>query len=253
MLIEVAGPAMGVAALAFCVVAVVAIRQALRGRSDRLPQAVPVPVTGFGRLSAVIALALLGVGGTAAVMVLMARHGQGVAGLPPAATHTVAPARHTAMPDASPLLLTAAVFLLLAAAAVLLARVRHLPRSTAVPSPPPGRSHAQYGTARVQRPGTDTTRARIIGSYAALEAELARCRPRRGLSETPEELLQRVGADGANTTAARTLTELFAAARFSTRPVTAEDRERADRALAEARRQLFVRPSRWAGTMKESP
>jgi hypothetical protein len=87
----------------------------------------------------------------------------------------------------------------------------------------------------------DDARAAIIACYVAMEQSLATAGAARGLAETPDELLARAAGSGLlpRTPAAR-LTALFYEARFSTHPLPASARDRAERALAEIAAELPV-------------
>lgn len=85
----------------------------------------------------------------------------------------------------------------------------------------------------------DDPRSAVIADYLAMERELARARMPREPFETPAELLERAGRGGLETTEARLLAGLFTRARYSSRDVSADQREQAHRSLAAVR-------SRWA-------
>jgi hypothetical protein len=80
----------------------------------------------------------------------------------------------------------------------------------------------------------DDARAAIIACYVAMETSLAEAGTKRGLAETPDELLERAMAAGqVQARPARTLTGLFYEARFSTHPMPPAKRQQAERALAD--------------------
>ncbi|MER7967533.1 DUF4129 domain-containing protein [Streptomyces sp. NPDC096080] len=71
----------------------------------------------------------------------------------------------------------------------------------------------------------------------ALEQDLVRVRIPREPFETPTELLDRAARGGLPISQARRPAQLFAEARYSSRPVTDGQREQAERSLAAVRRQ----------------
>jgi hypothetical protein len=78
----------------------------------------------------------------------------------------------------------------------------------------------------------DDPRAAVVGCYAAMEERLAESGSPRGLTETPDELLQRTINDGRLTPIpGRRLTDLFLAARYSSTTVTSADVAAAREAL----------------------
>ncbi|HEY1915187.1 MAG TPA: DUF4129 domain-containing protein [Streptosporangiaceae bacterium] len=80
----------------------------------------------------------------------------------------------------------------------------------------------------------DGARAAIIACYLAMEQSLAQAGTARTMAETPDELLARaVRAGLARSAAAGTLTTLFYEARFSTHPMGQDQKDVAERALAE--------------------
>lgn len=88
----------------------------------------------------------------------------------------------------------------------------------------------------------DDTRAAIIACYVAMEGSLAERGTARAVADTPDELLSRATQTGlVRGPAARTLTGLFYAARFSSRPLVPEQRETARRALDELAAELAER------------
>jgi hypothetical protein len=132
--------------------------------------------------------------------------------------------------------------LLLAAVVILVRRARRAAapegraqdgRAAGAPGAAPGRAHGEPAPGVLD---ALDARASVIARYAALEGELGRRIRPRAAAETPEELLDRADAAGLGTPAARRLAAHYAAARFSTRPVTVADRRRAGAALAAARR-----------------
>lgn len=77
----------------------------------------------------------------------------------------------------------------------------------------------------------DEPRAAVIAAYAAMEQRLSSMPFGRRPSDTPGELLRRLAQAGIAPASARSLTELFREARFSTHPVTSLHRESAEQAL----------------------
>ncbi|MGH8970917.1 MAG: DUF4129 domain-containing protein [Actinomycetes bacterium] len=87
----------------------------------------------------------------------------------------------------------------------------------------------------------DDVRAAIIAAWTTMTATLARRGATARSSDTPTELLDRAVASGlVPPAAARELTELFREARFSTHPLPAAARDRAEAALARVRAELGV-------------
>jgi uncharacterized protein DUF4129 len=87
----------------------------------------------------------------------------------------------------------------------------------------------------------DDARAAIIACYVAMETSLAQAGTKRGLAETPDELLDRAMAAGQVPAApARTLTALFYEARFSTHRMPPAKREQAEGALAAIAERLPI-------------
>jgi hypothetical protein len=132
-----------------------------------------------------------------------------------------------------------ALLVLLAAAAVLTAVVasRRQPEEAAVEHDLPdplGDGIAAAGRSLRETIG-EQPRARVVLAYAAFEQALASQGIGRGVSGTPEALLQRAVEAGAPSAAAVRLTELFGAARFGVEPVTADDVEAAEHALDDLR------------------
>jgi Domain of unknown function (DUF4129) len=80
----------------------------------------------------------------------------------------------------------------------------------------------------------DDTRAAIIACYAAMEQSLAQAGAVRAAADTPDELLARAASQGlvSGGSAAR-LTAVFYEARFSSHPMSAAQRDDAERALGE--------------------
>ncbi|MEV6105204.1 DUF4129 domain-containing protein [Streptomyces sp. NPDC051940] len=118
-----------------------------------------------------------------------------------------------------------------------------LAREGAVPdeeedAPEPEAADAPRRARRVPRGGapTEDHRGAVIAAYAALEAVLSRAAGvTRRPAETPDELLRRARRGGLPTADAEQLGALYAAARYSTHPVTGADSERAGRALRRQR------------------
>jgi hypothetical protein len=82
-------------------------------------------------------------------------------------------------------------------------------------------------------------RAAIIGCYAAMERSLAEAGSPAQAADTPAEILARATAGGLiRSTWAGTLTGLFRRARYSSHPVTEDDRTAAVGALAQVRSDL---------------
>jgi Domain of unknown function (DUF4129) len=91
----------------------------------------------------------------------------------------------------------------------------------------------------------DDARAAIIACYVAMETSLADAGTKRGLAETPDELLERATAAGqVPAHPARTLTGLFYEARFSTHPMPPAQRRQAEQALSEIAGHLPIGQSR---------
>ncbi len=87
----------------------------------------------------------------------------------------------------------------------------------------------------------DDARAAIIACYEAMEASLAQAGTARGLSETPDELLDRAVAAGQVPAGpAGRLTRLFYEARFSSHPMPPAKRDQAERALADLAAHLPI-------------
>lgn len=82
--------------------------------------------------------------------------------------------------------------------------------------------------------GIDDARAAIIACYVAMERSLAQRGAARSVADTPDEVLSKAVARGlVHGEAAPRLTALFYAARFSSHPVSAEQRGAAEAALDE--------------------
>ena len=80
----------------------------------------------------------------------------------------------------------------------------------------------------------DDTRAAIIACYAAMEQSLAQAGAVRAAADTPDELLARAASQGlVSGGSACLLTLLFYEARFSSHPMSAAQRDDAERALGE--------------------
>src|ERR1700728_873931 len=80
----------------------------------------------------------------------------------------------------------------------------------------------------------DDAKAAIIACYVAMEESLERAGTARAAADTPDELLARAAGSGlVRTGAAARLTALFYEARFSSHPMPLEQRDEAQRALAE--------------------
>lgn len=106
-----------------------------------------------------------------------------------------------------------------------------------VPSPEP-LAEALAAGARALREDPDP-RTAIIGCYAAMERSLAKAGSPAKAADTPAEVLARVTASGlVSPSCASTLTELFRRARYSSHPMTEDDRAAAMEALAEVRADL---------------
>lgn len=84
-------------------------------------------------------------------------------------------------------------------------------------------------------------RAAIIACYRAMESSLGTAGVEHRVTDAPEDFLSRAAGSGiALPDAAWQLTELFREARYSTHPMTADQRERAAGALARLRAELVV-------------
>lgn len=212
---------------------------------DNPPHVVQRPVTGLGAHLAALAAALVVIGMTIGAMVLGARvagNGRGGAATPvrtvrpsPPPVHTGPSAGHAGASGPELLWLLIAGLLVLAVIAVIVARVcggRPVEAVAVVPSPVD-----TSPSPRKRRSPYDDARSAVIADYAAMERELAPARLRRAPYETAVELLDRARSAGFETAQARELAQLFAVARFSTRPVSTGQRERAGRSLAAVRRQ----------------
>jgi hypothetical protein len=132
-----------------------------------------------------------------------------------------------------------ALLVLLAAVAVLTAVIasRRQPEQEVVEQDLP--DPLGDGIAAAGRSLRDTVgeqpRARVLLAYAAFEQALASQGIARGVSGTPEALLQKAVEAGAPGAPASRLTGLFGAARFGAEPVTADDVVAAERALDDLR------------------
>jgi hypothetical protein len=94
---------------------------------------------------------------------------------------------------------------------------------------------------RVALSELDDARAAIIACYVAMETSLAEAGTKRGLAETPDELLERAMAAGqVPARPARALTGLFYEARFSTHHMPPAKRQQAERALADIAERLPI-------------
>ena len=101
------------------------------------------------------------------------------------------------------------------------------------------REAVESGRAALAR--IDDARAAIIACYVAMERSLADRGARRGMADTPDELLARaVAAQVVRGAAAGRLTALFYEARFSTHPLTGGQRDAASAALDELAAELTV-------------
>ena len=88
----------------------------------------------------------------------------------------------------------------------------------------------------------DDARAAIIACYVAMEQSLARAGTERSVAETPDELLAKAaGQLLISADAASRLTSLFYEARFSSHPLDHNQKEAAERALAELASELDLR------------
>jgi hypothetical protein len=86
-------------------------------------------------------------------------------------------------------------------------------------------------------------RSAIIGCYAAMERSLAEAGSPAQAADTPAEILARATAGGlVKSTWAGTLTGLFRRARYSTHPMTEDDRTAAMGALVQVRSDLGDTP-----------
>jgi Domain of unknown function (DUF4129) len=201
--------------------------------------------SGLGRGTVLIA-AVLGAVVVAGVLALISQRAAG----PQAARPSPSPSAARSLEPTSggghgghlavlPGLIIAALLLIVVVA--LLIRARR-PRGAASAGVPPFRAEqaaapAPASAAEPQVLEAHDAREAVIAHYAAMERELVGARLPRAPSETPEDLLGRARAEGFDISAARILAALYDAARFSTRPVPAEDGELARRSLAEVRRQ----------------
>ncbi|MEU6284399.1 DUF4129 domain-containing protein [Streptomyces sp. NPDC047028] len=231
------------------------IRRLRRKRdTDQPPQVVERPVGGLGTRLAALAVALLIVAATGGAVVLGARIGGAGRGsrppLPvsPSPVHTRAPASHGGQSGPGPLwlLMTGLALVVVVAVLVALARARTASRSRAAPAPtaaarPPARPAGRPTL------GADS-RSVVIATYLAMERELARVRLRREPFETPAELLQRAAREGLDTSAAQRLAALFGLARYSSRPVSADQREQAEQFLEIVREQWMNGPRTQSGS-----
>ena len=103
----------------------------------------------------------------------------------------------------------------------------------------------------------DDAKAAIIACYVAMEESLERAGTARAAADTPDELLARAAGSGlVRTGAAARLTALFYEARFSSHPMPLEQRDEAQRALAEladSLRDLEHAAAGTAGTAGDPP
>ncbi|WP_093712441.1 DUF4129 domain-containing protein [Actinacidiphila alni] len=254
--LDAAGLTVGVLAFVLPVATAIALWRRSRKAKDAAQRVVEVPRVGWAtRLSALV-ITLAAVGGVAGLMVLAARRGGGHAAVEP--TRSVTHHHPPAVPDnhsvhyttSYGMLPTVAVTVLVAltAAAVVIVVLRRRARRPGADGPAarPGPDSVRAG--RSAAPGTPMSgpRAEIIGYYADLETYLAARHVARTPAETPEELLDRIGAHGVDTAAARGLAERYLSARYSARAATPEDSAQAARALAEARRRMDAAHTRTA-------
>jgi uncharacterized protein DUF4129 len=106
-----------------------------------------------------------------------------------------------------------------------------------VPAPEP-LAEALAAGAQALREDPDP-RTAIIGCYAAMERSLAEAGSPAQAADTPAEVLARATAGGlVRSSCASTLTGLFRRARYSTYPMTEDDRAAAMEALAQVRADL---------------
>ena len=106
-----------------------------------------------------------------------------------------------------------------------------------VPAPEP-LAQALAAGARALREDPDP-RTAIIGCYAAMERSLAEAGSPAKAADTPAEFLTRATAGGlVRSSCASTLTGLFRQARYSSHPMTEDDRAAAIQALAQVRADL---------------
>jgi hypothetical protein len=109
--------------------------------------------------------------------------------------------------------------------------------SEPVPAPEP-LAEALAAGAQALREDPDP-RTAIIACYAAMERSLAEAGTPANAADTPAEVLARATASGlVRSSCASTLTELFRRARYSSHPMTEDDRAAAMEALAEVRADL---------------
>jgi hypothetical protein len=249
VVLSVGGLVIGTAALAAVLLTTWRVARRLRRKRDKdqPPHVVEPPVAGLGARLAALTVALLVIGAAVGAVILGARVGGGSRGSShtptqpptssPAPTH--APLGHAdrSGPGFLWLLAVGLVLLVVVAVLVVIARARARRHPGVEPTPAPAPSAAPP-PASSERPalGSDA-RSAVIAQYLALERELARTRLRREPFETPMELLERARNSGLETSEARRLAGLFTLARYSSRPVTAGQREEAERSLAAVRRQ----------------
>jgi hypothetical protein len=106
-----------------------------------------------------------------------------------------------------------------------------------VPAPEP-LAEALAAGAQALRENPDP-RTAIIGCYAAMERSLAKAGSPAKAADTPAEVLARATAGGlVSSSCASTLTGLFRRARYSSHPMTEDDRAAAMEALAQVRADL---------------
>ena len=164
------------------------------------------------------------------------------------APHRIAPAvggpagsgHHVAPGSSWPVFALFAVVALTAAVLTALRRRRSVALVPAEPAPvdPEPLADALAAGEQALRAEPDPRNA-IIGCYAAMERSLAEAGSPAQAADTPAEILARATAGGlVKSTWAGTLTGLFRRARYSTHPMTEDDRTAAMGALVQVRSDL---------------
>lgn len=256
LVLGIVGLVAGTMALAaLFLVASSAARRRRRGK-DNPPHVVQSPVVGFWGRIAALAVAMVVIGVTVGALALVARGGEGggtrhvPVSRPPSALKPAPAGSHGGGPahfDPVPVVLAAALTVLLTVAVLVLVRLLRT-RSAAPAGVSPGRLPGAAGAAGALAPQSSEprdARGSVIANYAAMERELARASVPRNPADTPQDLLDRALAKGFDTSTARVLASLYSAARFSSRPVTAANREQARLSLARVCKQWSRREERW--------
>ena len=145
-----------------------------------------------------------------------------------------------------PVLVLFIVVVLTAAAVTVYRRSRSAAPMFAGPEPVPAPeplAEALAAGAQASREDPDP-RTAIIRCYAAMERSLAEVGSPAKAADTPAEVLARATAGGlVSSSCASTLTGLFRLARYSSHPMTEDDRAAAMEALAEVRADLGRKPT----------